>query len=314
MDLSTTAYLSIDAGGSFLKSAVLNTGWEIITGSEYSMNSYSENSRDNILGAFEEVITKGIRFIDTIGGKPGGIGIAIPGPFHTEKAMSLMKHKFQNIYGLNLKKCFRSFSIVPDEVPIQFIHDANAVLVGELWKGHAAGFDNAAVVTMGTGLGFAVSEKRIVLCNEIGGPFMSVYNRPYQEGILEDYTAKHAILEMYHQLRKGEPLGTLTVKDIGRMADEGDRISGEVFLKVGEILADALKEIIVERRIRCLLFGGQISRSFQHMKPALEEGFSNTDHLVRISAVSDIDGAALSGAIISMVSPQDTLKTRRWPA
>jgi glucokinase len=309
MDSSTTAYLSIDAGGTFLKSAVLSAGWEIIPGSGFSISSYSEDSREKILGAFKEVITRGIRFIDTIGKNPGGIGIAIPGPFHTEKAMPLMKHKFQNIYGLDLKECFRSFSIVPRGIPIQFIHDANAVLIGELWKGNAVGFDHAAVVTLGTGLGFAVAEKRIVLCNEIGGPFMSIYNRPYQDGMLEDYTAKRAMLEIYHQLRKSEPSGDLTVRDIGRMADEGDRISQEVFYRVGEILATALKEIIVKRRIQCLLFGGQISRAFRHIKPALEKGLSNTDHLKRISAVSDIDGAALTGAIIGMVSPHEILKT-----
>ena len=314
MDSSTTLYLSIDAGGTFLKSAVLDAGWEIIPGSEFSQSSYSGDSRDKILGAFEEVITRGIRFIETVRKEPGGIGIAIPGPFHTEKAMPLMKHKFQTIYGLDLRKCFRSFPVVPGEVPIQFIHDANAVLIGELWKGNAVGFDNAAVVTLGTGLGFAVSEKRMVLCNEIGGPYMSVYNRPYQGGMLEDYTAKRGILGIYQQLKKEKPSGNLTVKDIGSMADKGDRISQDIFYRVGEILADALKEIIVERSIRCLLFGGQISRSFLHIKPALEKGFANTGHLERIAAVSDIDGAALSGAIIGMVSAQETLKTGRLPA
>jgi glucokinase len=182
------------------------------------------------------------------------------------------------------------------------------VLIGELWKGNAMGFDNAAVVTLGTGLGFAIAEKRMVLCNEIGGPFITIYNRPYLDGILEDYTAKRAFLEIYHQSKEEEPSGNLTVKDIGSMADEGDGISKQVFLRVGETLANALEEIIVTRKIQCLLFGGQISRSFHHMRPALEKGFSNTKCLEKISAVSAIDSAALSGAIIGMVSPRGTLR------
>lgn len=309
MDSTLTAYLAIDAGGTFLKSAVLNAGWEIIPGSEFSRHSHSEDSRDSILDAFKEVIISGIYFISKIGRNPGGIGIAIPGPFHIEKARSLMKHKFQNIYGLDLKKCIRSFPTVPEKVPIQFIHDANAVLIGELWKGNARGFDNAAVVTLGTGLGFALSEKRMVLCNEIGGPFMSIYNRPFRDGILEDYTGKRAFLDLYRQLNEKLPSEGLTVKDIGRMADEGDPISKQVFLRVGEVLAHALKEIIIDRNIQCLLFSGQISHSFRHMKPALVNGLSGADHLERITTVSAIDGAALAGAIIGMVYPQETLRT-----
>lgn len=225
--------------------------------------------------------------------------MASPGPFDIRKAQPLMKHKFQSIYGLNMKEAFYNFAVVPAEMPIRFMHDANAVLEGELWKGEATEFDNVAVVTLGTGLGFAVSENRKVLCNEIGGPFISIFRTPYEGRILEDYTARRGFLEMYLQLKGEMPQG-LTVAELGRMADHGDKISQLVFLKVGEILAHSLKEIIMERQIQCLLFGGQISKSFHLMKPALEQGFSNIACLKRISQVSSIDSAALTGAVIGL--------------
>jgi glucokinase len=308
MDSKTTAYLAIDAGGTFLKSAVLNAQWEVLPGSEFSVASNSDASREKILEAFETVILKGIRFVHQAGLKSGGIGLAFPGPFDMASATPLMKHKFQSIYGVDLRECFRSISEVPPSLPIYFMHDANAVLVGELWKGHAQGFENAAVVTLGTGLGFAVSEHKTVLCNEIGGPYLSIYNRPYQSGILEDYTAKRGLIDLYGQLKGIRPAEHLTVKDIGRMADEGDEVCRQVFSRVGEILADSLQEILIDRKISCLLFSGQISHSFRHMKPALVSGFSKAEHLERISLVSSIERAALSGAIIGMIYPEETLR------
>ena len=129
MASAATAYLAIDAGGTFLKSAVLDADWEIIPGSELSVGSDSDASLEKILGAFEEIIASGIHFINKNGMKAGGIGVAFPGPFEMEKAKPLMKHKFQSIYGLDLRQCFQAFPIVPEKLPIHFIHDANAVLM-----------------------------------------------------------------------------------------------------------------------------------------------------------------------------------------
>lgn len=302
MALSMTAYLIIDAGGTSLKSAVLDPEGEVFPDSVFSVPSVSEGTREEILQAFGKTLSKGLKYIDQEKMQPGGIGIAFPGPFDIKKAMSLMKHKFQSIYGVDLKEYFYRSDLIPRNVPVRFMHDANAVLAGELWKGNAQGYLNAAVVTLGTGLGFAISENGKVLCNELGGPFLSIFKLPYQDGILEDYTAKRGFLKIYGELSSQKDPNGVKVSDIGRWADQGDYPATETFRKVGKILAETLRYILIKRKIECLLFSGHISRSFHHMETALKEGLKDIPSLKLISTVKSIDYAALWGALQSLKS------------
>lgn len=297
MASSKTAYLIIDAGGTFLKSAILDSRGEVLPGSALSVESFSDGSKEKILHSFREVNSKGLKFNEEKGMKLKGVGIAFPGPFDIKKATPLMKHKFQAIYGLDLREYLYEIAGHTREIPIKFIHDANAVLVGEIWKGNAQGYHNAAVVTLGTGLGFAVSKDGQVLCNPIGGPFYSIFKIPYKDGILEDYTTKRGIVRIYNELSGKTDDTETSVYDIGIQADNGDEASVETFRKVGEILAEALRDILVELKIECLLFCGQISRSFHHLEPSLKKGLKDIECLQKISVVKSIDNAALLGAL-----------------
>ena len=297
MALLTTAYLIIDAGGTFLKSAILDSRGEVLPGSALSVESFSDGSKEEILQSFQKIISKGLKFVGEKGMELKGAGIAFPGPFDIEKATSLMNHKFQAIYGIDLREYFYENSGIPRDIPIKFIHDANAVLVGEIWKGNAQGFKNAAVVTLGTGLGFAVSKDGQVLCNPIGGPFYSIFKIPYKDGILEDYTAKRGFVRIYNELSGKTDDTETSVYEIGQLADNGDEAGIQTFREVGETLAEALHDILVDLEIECLLFCGQISRSFHHLEPSLKEGLKDIEHLQRISVVKSIDNAALLGAL-----------------
>lgn len=296
-----TAYLIIDAGGTFLKSAILDSRGEVFPGSALSVESFSDGSKEEILQSFQEIISKGLKFIGEKEMKLKGAGIAFPGPFDFEKATPLMKHKFQAIYGLDLRKYFYEATGISRDIPIKFIHDANAVLVGEIWKGNAQGFKNAAVVTLGTGLGFAISKNGEVLCNDIGGPYLSIFKIPYKDGILEDYTAKRGFLKIYHELNGVAESNEITVEDIAVLAEVGEQNALQTFRKVGEILSGSLKEILEENKIECLLFSGQISKSFRFIQPTLEEGFKNVNCLNHLAVVKSIEHAALLGALKNLL-------------
>lgn len=297
MASSMTVYLIIDAGGTFLKSAVLDFSGNVFPGSALSVRSFSDGTKEQVLAAFGEIISKGLNFIEENNMKLEGVGIAFPGPFNIEKAVPLMQHKFKAIYGVDMRECFYETSAIPRSTPIRFMHDANAVLLGEIWKGNAQGYANAAAVTLGTGLGFAISENGKVLCNEIGGPFLSIFKLPYKDGILEDYTAKRGFVRLYNELSGRSDTEEVAVSDIGQWADQGDEAARQTFRKVGEILAEALQMILTERQIECLLFCGQISRSFHLLKPSLCEGLRDVACLQKISVVKSIDNAALLGAL-----------------
>jgi hypothetical protein len=67
-----------------------------------------------------------------------------------------------------------------------------------------------------------------------------------------------------------------------------------------EILATELKPLLEELNIECLLFGGQISRSFAHFEPALKPLLNEVSSLKHISPMQNLSTAAPLG-ILSML-------------
>jgi len=294
------AYLVIDVGGTYLKSAILNKEGGVFEGSALMTKSFSEGSKEEILEALKHTILSGLAFITFKKVLLMGIGMTFPGPFDYNKGEPLMDHKFKNIYGVGLREFIRSIPGVFQQVPIQFKHDANAVMAGELWKGNAQGYENAAVVTLGTGLGFAFSHNKIVQCNSLGGPLITIFKLPYKQGILEDYTAKRGFIKIYREI-SGNLSPDIEVSEIGKGADAGDFACIQTIREIGKILAESLKPILIEKNIQCLLFAGQISRSFCHMEEVLKLGLQEVECLRKISMVRSIDNSALLGVLQTII-------------
>jgi hypothetical protein len=94
----------------------------------------------------------------------------------------------------------------------------------------------SAAVTLGTGLGFGVVKDAAVLDNGKGGPPVSIFSRPYKNGILEDAVSARGISARYQCLS-----GVLAApREIAERAAKGDAHAVEVFRETGEILAAVL--------------------------------------------------------------------------
>ena len=86
-------------------------------------------------------------------------------------------------------------------MPVLFMHDVNAAMLGEMRCGNARGFANAALIALGTGLGFACCLDGKVQYAPTGSPRITVYKKPFRDGILEDYVAKRGFLRPGRRLR-----------------------------------------------------------------------------------------------------------------
>ncbi|WP_295935685.1 ROK family protein [uncultured Alistipes sp.] len=296
MDLRTNScYLLLDVGGTFVKSGAATFTGELLPDAEFSCPIPSSGTKKQIADALAPVIRRGMAFARKRGFAVAGIGIAIPGPFDYANGISRMTHKFQGIYGISLCDMLRELPEVGPDLPIRFMHDVNAVLLGEMFHGNATGYRNVAVVTLGTGLGFSFCRDAEVQYSPMGSPRLPIYNLPYRDGILEDYVSKRGFFHIYQEIIRHKPSAALTVADLGRMAGEGDKAALETFSTVGGILAASVRDLIDEQQIECLLLGGQISRSFAFLEPALREGLKGLPRLGRISSVKHIGCAAFYG-------------------
>lgn len=294
-----SSYLLMDVGGTFLKGFVADGEGRLIDGSQFSVPMHSEGSCDEILGSLVTAVTRGACFSAERGLSVAGVGVDFPGPFDYAKGMSYMTHKFQSIFGLDLIEVFSSHPAILKGTPVRFMHDVNAALLGEMYCGNARGYRNAALVTLGTGLGFACCLDGNLQTNEFGSPRISIFRTPFREGILEDYVSKRGITRLYRE-NSGDSDSEITVKEIAEKAFSGDEHSKRAFEEAGRILGECIAPIIAENNIECLLFGGQISKSFGLFAPSLRETLKDLQCLRCIEPAKHLTEAPFYGLLSAL--------------
>lgn len=253
-----TRTILLDVGGTFIKCS-----------DRRSIPIDSAGTREDIASSLRQAL-----------GDAEKAAIAIPGPFDYDNGIFLLKHKFAAVYGE------RFADLTGFRGELRFIHDVNAMLLGETTAGAGLGCSRVALVTLGTGLGFSMSIGGEILKNDMGSPRVSIFNIPYRDGILEDYASKRGIIRGFE---------SITVKELADKARRGDAAALERFRETGGIVAEAIASTLEEYRIECLLFGGQISRSFDLLGQAVKEGLYGVSSLRYVGPVSDIDRATFNG-------------------
>lgn len=297
--------LLLDVGGTFIKIGAARIEDGRLYDETCSVPVASDGSAEEISGALAEAVRLGCSVISGHGGSLAAIGVCIPGPFDFMHGVPLMKHKFRSIYGMPLPGILRSFPGVPSGIPVKFIHDVNAALLGEIRHGNAEGYRNSALISLGTGLGFTISVDGRIVTNEMGSPRYPIYNMPFRDGILEDYVSKRGFIRAYEDITGKKTAPGMTVAAIGSLAEAGDSAALATFTRVAEIIAGACRDLLDRTGIECLLFGGQISRSFRFMEPALEKGFSGMPSLKAVMPVKNMSGAAFYGILAAAENDEE---------
>lgn len=295
--MNSRCFLLLDVGGTFVKSVVATLGGELLPNTETSVPINSDGTREEIEQSFATVVANGKAIAEYNGYVLAGVGIAFPGPFDYNTGISYMTHKFAALEKLSMKEFFHSLPEIGTDMPVVFMHDVTAAVLGELNFGAAQGYNNVAIVTLGTGLGFSHTANGEIQHSAMGSPSVSIYNRPYREGVLEDYASKRGFLRAYAEVRGEANPENLTVAMIGGMCGEGNADALKAFENVGDILATELKPLLSELNIECLLFGGQISRSFRFMEPTIARLKDEVSTLKHIATMQNLSTAAPLGLL-----------------
>ncbi len=289
------AVLVIDAGGTYFKSALIanckDDQWSIIEESRYSIRIDSKGMAEAIRNAYQSIVAKQQENAKRNQLNILGVSVDTPGPFDFDQCISKMKHKFEAIYGIPLKPWIQE---IAGELPIHFIHDSAAFMQGEAWMSEAQGYQNAAGVMLGTGLGFACMKDGRILSNAQKGPAIPLYNKPYRDGIAEDYISRRGIIRRYQEQAQDGSEG-LDVVDIARKAISGDPVSQRIFEETGSMLGEVLKPVLEELETECLVMGGQISKAYSLFEESLKESLKEVDSLVKIYCSSNPDDSHLIG-------------------
>ena len=231
------------------------------------------------------------------------LAVAIPGPFDYERGIFLMRHKFAAVYS----ESFRTLAGLPESVDLRFMHDVIAALEGSLsdpaglvrsgtepraaesftpsgeccpqlgaspQSPAATNQPETALVTIGTGLGFAHTEGGRVQVGPNGSPARSIYNLPWGDGILEDIVSARGIRNAYARL---SGRSHLSAAQIAQCADAGDEAALQVFSDLGETLGQALAPLLEELHAGTLLLAGQVSKSLPLFSRPLHNALDGID-------------------------------------
>ena len=284
--------LAVDVGGTFIKSALFSPLGDILPG---GVNETRIDS-DGTAGTIEQSFRAVARRMATRASRLGSVicvGISTPGPFDYEQGHCLMDHKYRAIKGISIRPWFTD---VFGPVPIRFVHDVIAYMLGVMSELETGRYSRVAATTLGTGLGFALSIDGKVETNAQGGPAVSLFNRPYRDGIAEDYVSRRGILARYRQASGQDE--ALDVVDIAALAQKNDANALRVFQETGTMLGEILRPVLIEQRIECLVIGGQIARASSLFEDSLRTALGGIPSLHAVQPVSDFTVLPLRGAFL----------------
>lgn len=280
----------LDVGGTFVKSALGIAGKGAVEGSFMSTPISSDGTAEDITEAFRNAVAGQVKRASEEGCQVEAVCAALPGPFDYKEGIFLMKHKFAAVYGVSFREILGD--VIAPETRLAFVHDVNGALLGALSTDPSLREGNVAMVTLGTGLGFTYAIDGKVQISETGSPAKGLWDAPYMGGILEEYVSRRGILRLYAE--QGGVLGEgEDVKEVSIRARSGEEAALKAFSLAGSHLAAGAAQLISDLGIRQIIFGGQISRSFDLMKESLLKGLPEG---VDVKASSDIEGLVLVGA------------------
>lgn len=253
--------LCLDVGGTEIKAAPVQSG-VLLSPIQY-FPAHAHGTLTELNAHFADILQALYQLVPS-GSVVRGIHFAFPGPFDYETGTCLIQglDKYEAFYKKNLRELFFPFCSYFLQHPsqIRFINDAAAFCLGEMRFGGAVNSKKTLAVCIGTGCGSAFGQNG-VLAPE-GTPHVPphgyLYPAPFLDGCLDDYLSKRGLIALTLEML-GKPLEGAKLSE---MAQSGNRLAQQCFLKFGRRIAEGLSPTFNDFAPDCLCLGGQITRSF----------------------------------------------------
>lgn len=285
MENSNTNYVvGIDIGGSHITAAIVDLKtFSIIENSLFRKKVDSSGSSAAILETWVSTIKEAILITDQ---QPSRLGIAMPGPFDYENGISLIKdlHKYDALYGINIKE-FLSKELNIKLSNICFRNDAEAFLAGEIAIKDTPFSSRIMGVTLGTGLGSAMSYE-----GNTWDTNLSVV--PFLDGVSEEYISTRWFTRRFKEI---SGIQVTDVKEI-LLLDNQEKHINQLFQEFTTNLSQFLIPIIKEENIDELIIGGNIAKTADRFIEQLKTNLYQINPVLKVSMARLGEMSAITGA------------------
>jgi len=148
--------IGVDLGGTNIKIVVISNDGDAL---EYRTCDTADSE-----GSWAQTIKKNISLIQEKRGQSAcHIGLAAPGLAARDgRSIAYMQGRLQGLKG------FVWQDFLDSAAPVVVLNDAHAALLGEVWQGAEKGYQNALLLTLGTGVGGAVLVDGRLIKGQIG--------------------------------------------------------------------------------------------------------------------------------------------------
>ncbi len=277
----TGRVVALDVGGTHVSAATVDpASIAVVPESRVRTSLVSGSTRQELLARIRDTASA------ARSGEIVAACIAVPGPFDYVRGISLLEHKLESLYGVDLRtELAVALSLAPEKV--RFVNDAEAFLLGEWWGGAARGHDRAVGITIGSGLGSAFIERGLIVrAGSRVPPEGALYRLRFRGTPVEERISRGALLARYRE-------DGIDVAEIALRARAGEHRAREAFDVLSTDLADFLRPWLTAFAPSCLVVGGSIARSWDLLEGGL--GLLRADVAVATPA-EHIDDAPLLGA------------------
>ena len=218
----------------------------------------------------------------------------MPGPFDYENGICLIKdlHKYESLYGVNVK-LFLSENLGLSSKDICFRNDAEGFLAGEVKANNYSPFANTLGITLGTGLGSAISNSGITKDANFA-------ITPFYNGIAEDYISTRWFVARFLQLT-----GKLVsdVKDM-LLQESYKEIIDQIFDEFTSNLTAFLTPVIMQHEIETIVIGGNIAKTADRFLNKLLLNLCKVNEVVNIQLANLGESSAMIGASLLFEQPE----------
>lgn len=273
-----THVIGVDLGGTFIKSAIIDTDGKVVT--QRKDDTGKRATPEEVVQTIARAVETGLDENGIAKETVRGCGIGCPGPLDSKTGTVFSSPNLQGWKDVPLRQMLSDAL----SLPVGLYNDANAAAYGEYWQGAGKGTTNFVLYTLGTGIGGGlILNGRLYtgsggMGGELGhqtlipdGPRCGCGNN----GCLEALASAPAVVRRTRKkmsagaesILRDSDAQPLTSERIHAAATRGDQLATEVLARTGRYLGIAAAFMVNALNPEVIAYSGGMSRAGEYLFP-----------------------------------------------